>query len=115
MKDLHQRLDAIKQLPFVELWLESNTGQSLAVLANGDHAWLMFLRHNGDAGLSSRNADYQGPENAAMKFRLSNGQIDEYPVQWTVSRGEAWQAVEDLFVTNSLPTSITWHDDALSE
>jgi hypothetical protein len=50
-----------------------------------------------------------------MKFRLSNGQIDEYPVQWTVSRGEAWQAVEDLFVTNSLPTSITWHDDALSE
>ena len=84
-----QSLDTLEQLrgywqevcqrPFAEIWLHSPTGQMLAVLVNGDRAWLMFLRAEGDSGFSSRNPAYPGPDQATLEFRLSNGQVDAYP------------------------------------
>lgn len=83
---------------------------------NGDRAWLMYLRYPEDAGSSSRNLAYDGPPQAQLPFRLSNGQGDEFPVAWTLPLGEAIAACEH-FVTSGGERSpaITWHDDELHD
>jgi hypothetical protein len=112
-----------RQPEFLELWLArddddndqgamSNDQGAMSLLANGDHAWLMHLRHHdGDAGFSSRNPTYDGPPDATASFRLSNGQLDTYPLAWTVSRERALQAIEHFLVTGERVPWITWHED----
>jgi hypothetical protein len=63
---------------FEETWVQSPDGQALCALINGDRGWLMYLREEGDSGFSSRNPDYDGPAEAQIEYRLSNGQHDLY-------------------------------------
>jgi hypothetical protein len=55
-------------------------GETLAVFLNRDSAWLMYRRHEEDAGFSTRNPAYTGPKNAMLPYVLNNGQRDEFPV-----------------------------------
>lgn len=71
----------------------------------------MFLREAGDAGFTSRDPAYTGTAEAMLEFRLSNGQIDEYPASWTVSIEEARLAAERFFLRGDRDPSLTWHDD----
>lgn len=41
---------------FQEIWEEGRHGQLLCALIAGSMGWLMYLRGEGDAGFSSRNA-----------------------------------------------------------
>lgn len=61
---------AVLRERFTEVWLDtSGDGPSLAMLVNGQRAWLMYLRHkDGDTGFSSRNPNYNGPPRAVMEF-----------------------------------------------
>jgi hypothetical protein len=109
--------EAVRQRRFNQLWLDTeDEGLVLGVLANGAHAWLMYLRHkDGDPGLVSRNPDYTGPEDDTMEFELSNGQVDAYPVAWTLPLEQALAACEYFFETcGGRSPDILWHDDALS-
>jgi hypothetical protein len=84
----------------------------MTVLTNGDRAWLMYLRHQGDAGYSSRSPAYDGPGNAALDFSLSNGQRDEYPASWTISSDAAIGAAEHFFSSGGMDPSVAWHYDS---
>ncbi len=72
----------------------------------------MYLREPGDAGFSSRNPAYDGSPEAMMKFLLSNGQMDEYPSEWTLPIQEIQRALDYFRQTGKPPSFITWHNDS---
>jgi hypothetical protein len=90
-------LDRFDLEPRFELWISCNEGPSLAMLRNGDHAWLTYLRFNGDSGVTSRG-DQQ--KQGVCSYVLSNGQIDEYPLSWCVNLEECYKAFAYFFVND---------------
>jgi hypothetical protein len=94
-----------------DVWFEREDGKILTAFVNGDRAWLMYRRDDADAGFSSRDPDYAGPEEAQLSYILGNGQQDEYPVSWTISINGAMRAVEYFFRTGEKAPWVTWHDD----
>jgi hypothetical protein len=115
MEDLRQQLQRIREQQFSEVWLEvRDEGPALAMLVNGTHAWLLYLcDQNGGPGFSSRNLCEANSDETMIQFQLSNGQIDEYPVSWTLSLEDAFAACE-YFLLNRGERSpaIVWHDDS---
>lgn len=60
--DLRLYWQAVRGRQFSEVWLNADDqGPALAMLINGERAWLMYLREAGDTGFSSRNPRYSGP------------------------------------------------------
>jgi hypothetical protein len=104
-------LEARKEL-YAEIWVDHGDYPALCALVNGDYAWLMYLRYNGDAGFSSRNQQYQGPENAVVDYFLSNGQRDEYPASWAYPKDEVFAALEWFAEHKGSLLSITWFNDS---
>ena len=98
--------------PFREVWLESPDGQSLCALINGDVGWLMYLREEGDAGFSSRNPDYDGPEDVMVEYYLSNGQRDVYPRAWAYPTTVVERGLDYFRQHNAPPPFISWHNDS---
>ena len=98
--------------PFREVWLESPDGQLLCALINGDVGWLMYLREAGDAGFSSRNPDYDGPADAMVEYRLSNGQHDLYPRAWAYPTDVIERGLEHFRQHNTPPPFIAWNNDS---
>jgi hypothetical protein len=98
-QDLHHCFEQVRQRQFSELWLTAgDDGPSLTMLVNGASAWLVYLQDQDDIGFHSFNLSYRGPVELRLKFQLSNGQMDEYPAEWTLTLEEAFDACE-YFVT----------------
>jgi hypothetical protein len=96
---------------FREIWLSDPSGSSICALLNRKAGWLMYLREPGDPGFSSRNLSFSGPYGEVIAYRLSNGQIDEYPASWAHSEEVVVQALV-YFVEHEAPAPfIAWHDD----
>ena len=112
LDDLHACLLEARNSPYAEIWVDHGDYPSLCALVNGDRAWLMYLRYNGDAGFSSRNPGYEGPEKAVVHYYLSNGQRDEYPASWAYSTDEVFAALEWFAANKGSPPSITWSNDS---
>ena len=112
LDDLHACLLEARNSPYAEIWVDHGDYPSLCALVNGDRAWLMYLRYNGDAGFSSRNPGYEGPEKAVVDYYLSNGQRDEYPASWAYSTDEVFAALEWFAANKGSPPSITWFNDS---
>lgn len=102
----------IEPSKFAEIWVEKDDGSAMCALINGDLGWLMYLRQAGDAGFSSRNPEYDGPSGTLMEFQLNNGQMDEYPVAWTIPIQEIQRALDYFKRTGKPPSFITWHNDS---
>jgi len=71
----------------------------------------MFLRFEGDTGFSSRNPNYEGPENEMLKVKLANGQLDEYPLSWAYPENIWTKALLHFAKTGDPIDSVEWHDD----
>ena len=97
--------------PFEELWVESPDGPSLSAFINGDRGWLMYLREPGDSGFHSRNPDYDGPADAQIEYRLSNGQHDLYPASWALPIAEVRRALEFFERERCQPPFVVWQED----
>ncbi len=111
-KDLRQCLEQVRQQQFSELWLiAGDDGPSLTMFVNEAYACLMYLQNPDDSGFHSLNLSYHGPAELRMKFQLSNGQMDEYPIAWALALEDACDACE-YFVTTQGGRSpaITWED-----
>jgi hypothetical protein len=94
-----------------ELCFENDQGNILTAFVNADRAWLMYRVDDDDAGYSSRNPTYTGPEEAVLPYILDNGQRDEYPVSWTLPIDEVIRATEYFLETGEKAPWVTWHDD----
>jgi hypothetical protein len=97
---------------YEEIWADTPDGQSMCALINGDRGWLMYLRENGDAGFSSRNPNYAGPENSVIEYVLSNGQRDEYPASWALPKADVLRALEFFRREGRPPPFVLWHNDS---
>jgi hypothetical protein len=105
-------------------------GPTLFALLNRNVGWLMYLRHDlGDTGFSSRNpafdASAAAPDSptfvsrfggvlvAVIEYRLSNGQVDQYPASWALPEKEVMRALE-YFVEHQGGRApfVVWNDDA---
>jgi hypothetical protein len=87
----------------------AGTWPAICALINADAAWLMYLRFEGDAGFSTRNPNYSGPINAAIES--SNGQRDEYPASWNITKKEALPALTYFLTTEEMAPWLQWHEN----
>ena len=91
-----------------ELWASESEGPSLCMLRNGEHAFLMYLRFHGDPGFVSSG---EGTAQGVVEYRLSNGQVDEYPASWCVPKEKCYKAVAYFFVNEGQrPEGLAWHE-----
>ncbi len=114
---------------FREIYINIDKGGSaLFALLNRSTGWLMYLRHYGDAGFSSRNPAFDASATAhsssgsvsrfngvvvpVIEYRLSNGQVDQYPASWALSEKEVMRALE-YFVEHGGARApfVVWNDD----
>jgi len=94
--------------PQFELWLNMPGGPALCMLRNARNAWLMYLRHAEDAGLAT-SGDIR--RLGVVSYRLSNGQVDEYPASWCVDVADCYKALAYFFVNEGLrPEWLTWRE-----
>lgn len=107
-EEMGQLLDRVDESPIFELWATSN-GPSLCMLRHGGDAWLMYLRHEGDSGFSSRSLVERA---GTADFRLGNGQWDEYPLSWCIDVEQCYKAMAYFFENEGArPEWISWHED----
>ena len=113
LDELQLRFVQVRRTQFSEVWLQHNDGwPAIAALINGDSAWLMFIRHEGDARFSTRNPQYSGLPKAMIEYCLSNGQRDEYPAAWNITTAEALRALEYFLERETMAPWLTWSDDS---
>src|SRR5690242_14642294 len=53
--DLESALSNVPENGFAEIWVDHGAFPALCALVNAGQGWLMCVRDDGDAGLSSRN------------------------------------------------------------
>lgn len=91
-----------------ELWISAPGGQSISMLRNGDNAWLMYLRFDGDTGSVTQGAQ---PTDGTCVYTLANGQMDEYPLSWCIPIEQCYEAITYFFLNNGGQyESVVWQD-----
>jgi hypothetical protein len=98
------------QEEFREIWLGFPEFPALSALLNEDRALLMYLREVGDAGFTSRNPAYRGDEGEVIQYKLSNGQIDEYPASWALQESEILEALATMMALEDQLYPTSWHE-----
>lgn len=77
------------------------------MLRNGKHAWLMYLRYEGDSVFVSQG-DLSAQGVAA--YELANGQIDEYPLAWCIKVEWCYRILVYFYVNDGAqPDWVSWH------
>jgi hypothetical protein len=110
--ELRLRLVQVRRAEFSEVWINHTGGwPAICALVNGEAAWLMYMRYEGDAGFSTRNPLYAEPARAVIEYHLSNGQQDEYPAAWNITTAEAIRGLEFFFEEAGMAPWLHWYDD----
>jgi len=79
------------------------------MLRNGEHAFLMYLREEGDSGFTSRS---QVQSDKMISFTLENGQVDQHPAHWCVGISECLKAFSYFAEHDGARTpDVIWHED----
>lgn len=90
-----------------EIWVSVQGGPSMCMLRNGQNAWLMYLRFEGDSGFVSQ-APLTKP--GAASYVLANGQVDEYPLAWCINIEQCYKAMAYFFVNDgAMPSWVSWY------
>ena len=111
LKELENYLREDEASQYREIWIEHDVSKMCA-LVTGKEGWLMLLRFEGDVGFSSRNKTYKGSMDEMSNFKLSNGQIDEYPLSWSLAEDDWIMALLHFAETGHPIESVMWHDDS---
>jgi hypothetical protein len=108
IEELDAALVRSEQHPRFELWVSVSNGPRMSMLRSGIHAWLMYLRFEGDAGFVSQGDLTTTGETS---YTLSNGQVDVYPLSWCIDLERCYQAIAYFFVNEGAkPEWITWQE-----
>jgi len=111
--ELRLLLAQVRRIQFSEVWLQHTDGwPAMGALINGEAAWLTYVRHEGDAGFSTRNPQFVGSHKLMIEYYLSNGQRDEYPAAWNITIAEALHALEHFLEEETMAPWLTWQDES---
>jgi hypothetical protein len=106
-RELRQALGDFAAEQYKEIWIAKDPAPSLCALLNGDRGWLMFMR-TAEEGVRSASLDFSGDPESVIQYRLSNGQIDEYPESWALPESAIRSALE-YFIDHAEPAPfIVW-------
>lgn len=96
--------------PQFELWASvPDDGPSLCMLRSGTHAWLMYLREPGDNGVHSVG---DAGRDGIARFRLDNGQVDDYPLAWCIEPDTCLAAISAFHANGGARAEhIVWAED----
>lgn len=80
----------------IALYLKRDDFATGGVLAHftGLRAWVCHYDCPGGIYSHAYDADYRGPREGSLGFRLDNGQVDDIHPSWTVSRAAGIRALE---------------------
>jgi hypothetical protein len=92
-----------------ELCLRRWTGEAVMVLFEPERAFVMELGGLDDVG-SVACDPFSSNERRPVAFTLSNGQVDEWPLEATISRGQALDAIAG-WAAAQRTESLVWTDD----
>ena len=107
---LRERIADVRPVDRSEVWLNDSAGPALCILKSGTRALLMYLRCEGDVGLTSRSRGDH--DDGDLEFTLANGQVDLYPSEWTVAFEDAARAAEHFWLEAKPAPFVSWHDDS---
>jgi hypothetical protein len=111
-EQLQTYLAQLRHIQFAEIWLRpAAEWPAICALINGEAAWLMLMRWEGDAGFSTRDPNYAGHQKDVVEYYLSNGQRDEYPASWNITTTEALRAVEYFLAEGKMAPWLQWHEE----
>jgi hypothetical protein len=99
---------------YCELWLrEDDQSPALGCFKSGDRCMLMYLRHPGDTGFTTRSGANiaEDKDEPQREFILANGQQDMYPESWTVPFSDGKRALEYFHFTKKKLADLVWHKD----
>jgi hypothetical protein len=92
-----------------ELSVSVPDGPSMIMLRSGADAWLMYLRGPGDAGFRSTGEVVRSGD---ASYKLSNGQVDSYPLSWCIDLEQCYKAISYFCVnTGAKPGWVVWAED----
>ena len=109
-------IDSWENGQYKEIWVYAEETEdderAMCGLINGDWGWLNYYDHECDAGLSSRNPDYDGTDDddKTMDF-IMNGERDPFPLSYVVPAEQVMKALAYFEERHEVPPFITWHDD----
>lgn len=107
--ELIKLLGSLDSREAFEVWIEQENKNSLCILANPSRLFCMYLENHED-GRSLVSFDKHSSKGLYENFKLSNGQLDEYPKNKTVDR----KLLSDIFLTfydkGALTDKVTWSE-----
>ncbi|WP_256081373.1 hypothetical protein [Massilia sp. YIM B04103] len=105
LEQLKEALNGFDAVPEFELWISIESGPMMCMLRNAQNAWLMYQKNEDDSVRSA--GKYRGDE--VCKFRLANGQVDEYPLSWCIDVEQCYQAITYFYVNRGdAPAWLEW-------
>ncbi|MEO9517331.1 MAG: Imm1 family immunity protein [Paracoccaceae bacterium] len=93
---------------YLEIWLKQQDGTALSSLVNSTNAFLIWMTPECPEGWHSIADQTHSAEPREFSFRLANGQVDLFPEESCVPRGNVIQAFQSFWVTGARPPSINW-------
>ncbi len=104
--ELIREFEKLRNDRFCEIWISGFGDASLTILMNQDKAFMMYLRNEDDSGFNSLDSEIETDE--MMKFLLSNGQMDEYPLNFLVDKELAGKALLEYYKSGEMWNGIKW-------
>ena len=109
LAELHVILNKFDTIEDVEYSLTGHGETSLTILLNKNKAFAMYLREEGDSGLTTLNYNDHGYK--MQSFILANGQHDEYPMDYLVTKREAIEIMRYYLLTGKLSEGVDWREE----
>ena len=109
LRELEEAL--LVQAQCYEVWIDFGPEPTLSALINETRGWLIYMRYDGDAGFSSRNPEHAGEERE-LEFRLGNGQLDVYPIEYTFPKTKIIEVLKYFIVNRRVPDWLDWFNDS---
>ena len=106
VEQLGAALDVADGEEAFELVASVPEGPAMTMLRSGFDAWLMYLREPCDSGFRTSGDDTR---QGNASYRLSNGQLDEYPLAWCIDVEQCYKAIAYFCVNEGAkPKWVAW-------
>ena len=113
-QDFTEYFNTVENEKYLEIDLFEENNMGIFVLLNEEYALVLFFRYEGDSGLSAINNKYANSDKLES-FKLSNGQMDEYPLNYLIDRKEIFSIIECFINEKKMSDSVEWHEEDLEE